>query len=318
LLNVESKLKAKFPIKEAPANQWLGMKIVRNSETNSITITQEKFITNLLEQFNMTDCKPTSPPVAPGTKLNKSQEGEIDHEALNFPYREAVGSLLWLARTSRPDILYAVIEVSKFCANPNLVHVTAVKRILRYLKGTKSLGITLHQGNGSDLSFKVYVDADHAGEPEVNDGAMKSVSGIIAYIPSVGPFYSETSLQPTISKSTFESEYKATGKAGQIAVGFRQLLNEIGFNLGTPTTIYNDNNACVVSLRNKLSGSSTRHIKIQFHYIKELIADKEVIVEYCPTERMVADILTKALPRVKFEYLRHFLLNGMNVDHNLG
>jgi hypothetical protein len=75
--------------------------------------------------------------------LLKSEIGTIDNEAVLFPYREAVGSLLWLARTNRPDILYAVNQLGAHNSNPNSTHVSAVKRVMRYLKGTIQLGLTM-------------------------------------------------------------------------------------------------------------------------------------------------------------------------------
>ena len=116
----------------------------------------------MLTKYGMLECKPESTPVVPGSKLAKPTE--IDPEAASFPYREAVGELLWFARTGRPDILYSASQLSKFCNSWGQSHVTAVKRTMRYLKGTLELILTLRYAE--DPRLIVYADADFAGEPE--------------------------------------------------------------------------------------------------------------------------------------------------------
>jgi KUP system potassium uptake protein len=140
---------------------------------------------------------------------------------------------------------------------------------------------------------------------------MRSITGMVAYIHGVGPIYSRSSLQTTISRSTAEAEYKAASTAAQFCSSFRQLLEEIGFPQTSPTTIHGDNQACLAIAGSKISGSNTRHIKLQYHYIRELILNKEVEMIYCPTEKMIADIMTKALAPAQFTYLKDILLNGM-------
>jgi len=159
--------------------------------------------------------------------------------------RSTIGSLLWLARTSRIDILYAV---NVACAH------THAPFVLR--RSTQQHG---------QIILKACADADFAGEPEENDGAMKSTTGIIAYIHGVGPFFGQAKLQDTISRSTAEAEYKAVGAAGQFCMSIRQLLEEIGLKQIEPTMIYNDNNACISTATTKVSSSKLRHVKINFH-----------------------------------------------------
>jgi hypothetical protein len=187
--------------------------------------------------------------------------------------------------------------------------VDAVKRIFAYLKGTASLALTLRRGEGSGV-LKAFADADFAGEPEPNDLPLRSTSGLVIYLQGIGPIFSQSCLQPTISRSTAESEYKAVGAAAQAVSSIRQLLEELGFPQEDPTVVYNDNQACIAMTKNRTSGFSTRHLKIQFHYIRQLVGDKEICLEYCPTDKMIADIFTKALPRPQFEYLRHKLLSN--------
>ena len=112
-----------------------------------------------------------------------------------------------------------------------------------------------------------------------------------------------------MSLSTAEAEYKGLYHGTRYAVATRQFLEELGFNQASPTEIKSDNQAAIAMSKQKYSGSSTRHVKIAFHYVREQLDAHETKITYCPTENMVADIMTKALDRVKFEYFRNVLFN---------
>lgn len=300
---IEKKLNEHLPTQAPPEDQWLGMRVTHDRVEGTIRISMGKYIDELLKTFQMEGCHPVSTPATPGSKLLTPEKAEN----VTFPYREAVGSLLWLGRTARPDILYAVGQLCSHVGNYDHTHVEAVKRVLRYLKGTRDLELTLRRSN--DFVLEVYADADFAGEPEGNKGSMRSLSGMVAYVKGVGPIYSQSKLQTTVSTSTAEAEMKAVGLATQFTIALRQLLSEIGFQPTKPTVIHNDNAACIASLKSKLSGSKLRHVKINFHFVKERIASDDIEVRYCPTTEMIADILTKALDKQRFLYLRDLLMN---------
>jgi hypothetical protein len=302
-----------YKIKVKPATWWLGMNIEHLRESGLLKINMKQAIIDLLNDFGMADCKHERTPAAPNTKLVKpNQEAtELDYEVTNFKYRELVGALLWLARTGRPDILYAVGQLTQFNHLWDNSHIIAAKRVLRYLKGTMELNLTLTKSiNEDNLLLKCFADSDFASEPEENELPMRSISGMVAYLHGIGPIYSSASLEKTISLSTAEAEYKATSKAAQYCIGIRSLLHEIGFPQDEPTIIYNDNQACVTMVKQKFSSSRTRHIKLKFHHIREAIDNNEIKVEYMPTDKMIADIMTKALDRIKFERIRDMLMNG--------
>ena len=118
-------------------------------------------------------------------------------------------------------------------------------------------------------------------------------------------------MQTTIAGSTAEAEYKAVGMVAKGVIGQRQLLAELGLDQVAPTTIYEDNQACIVMAKAKFSGSKTRHIKLNHHIIREYIKDQDVMLTYCSTEDMIADIFTKALVPITFLKLRNILLNKL-------
>ena len=113
--------------------------------------------------------------------------------------------------------------------------------------------------------------------------------------------------QPLVSS---ESEYYSAGACARVLVGFPQLCNSLGFSQDS-SEIESDNPPALYSLKTRLSHSKSRHIKIQFHYVKDLIRDEEVHFKYCPTEDMVADLFTKALPASHFERLTNILYDQL-------
>jgi len=139
-------------------------------------------------------------------------------------------------------------------------------------------------------------------EPEVNDKPMRSTSGFIVYLHGVGPLYWKAQLQPVTATSTKEAEYYSAGLRSRVLIGFRQLCTTLGFSQ-TSTEVQSDNQPALYSLKTRLSHSKSRHIKIQFHYVRDLVKDGEVHFKYCPTANMVADLFTKALPAAQFQKL---------------
>jgi hypothetical protein len=206
-----------FAVKVLSGDLWLGMVIDHDREAGIMYVSMKNYILSTLEEFRMLDCNPHKTPAEPKTKLAKPREGSYDIEAQSFPFRALLGSLLWIARTGRPDITYAVNQLQQFGSNYDTSHVIAAKRVLRYLKGSIDLRLTFRRGNGFTLA--AYADSDFGSEPEGNDMPMRSISGLVAYIHGVGPIFSSAILEKTISLSTAEAEYKCVSKAAQFCSG---------------------------------------------------------------------------------------------------
>ena len=291
---------------------WNGMVINHAKSKDTLTISMKRDISEMLDEFGMASCAPVWTPADPNTKLKAPTA--LDHVASAFPYRRAVGQLLWFARTGRPDILYAVNQLTQFAHDWDSSHVQAAKKVMRYLKGSIDLVLTLHRTDDPELI--VYADADFAAEPEGNDFPMCSTSGMVAFMRGVGAIYSSVNLEKTISHSTAEAEYKSISRAAKFTEGLRQFLDEIGFPQTKATALLNDNQAAIAMSKQIFCSSSTRHMKIKFHYIRQLIKDGTVDVNYTPTGDMVADMMTKALPRVPFEKFRSMLLDGTDPQGN--
>ncbi|KAG2871790.1 hypothetical protein PC117_g28168 [Phytophthora cactorum] len=211
---------------------------------------------------------------------------------VNAPFREAVGALMHLMTATRPDIAYAVGYVSRFMEKPQEEHWVAVKRIFRYLQGTKTHGICFKPGNNID--FRGYSDADWAGDL----ADRKSTSGY-TFMLMGAPVSWGSKKQSSVSLSTSEAEYIALSLAIQEGKWIHRLLCEIlaaANETGPELMIREDNQSCIKMTKNPVNHGRAKHIDIKYHHIRDEVKRGEVKLEYCETSLMLADIMTKALP----------------------
>ena len=213
-------------------------------------------------------------------------------------YRQLVGSLLYLTHT-RPDIAFAVGLVSRFSQDPHESHWKATKRILRYIKGTVRFGIQYTAGTPELVGF---TDSDWAGS--VDD--RKSTSGFVYHFGSA-PIAWSCKKQSAIALSSAEVEYRVAILSSQEVLWLQQLLMEFGFPQEHPTTLWCDNQSAIHISRNPIEHQRTKHIEIHMHFIRQLIQDGVLSLEYMPTEAQVADIFTKPLASPRFLQLRLML-----------
>ena len=249
---LKEELSSKFDIKDlGKLSNFLSMSIVQNREEGETWIGQPTYTEKLLTKMGMSDCKPVKTPVDPGNRLVKADQ---DEEALEqLPYQSVVGSLMYLATCTRPDIAYAVGMLARFSSKPNRSHWVAAKRVLRYLKGTMNFGLFYKGGSG----VLRYSDADWGGD--VDD--RKSTSGYMLQIAG-GPVSWKSRKQDTVALSTAEAEYVALSIAAQECVWMRRLLSELGNPPGGPTTILEDNQSSIATARNPQFHGRAKHIDI--------------------------------------------------------
>ena len=216
-------------------------------------------------------------------------------------YQSAVGSLLYLSVATRPDITYAVSNVSKFSANPTTRHWMAVKRIMRYLRSTTNLGLLFtSQTMGECVG---YSDADWGGDLDDR----KSTFGYV-FLISGGAVSWRSKKQTCVALSTAEAEYIALASATQEALWMRRLSAEL---IGRPpagaTTIFEDNQSAISMTKNPQFHGRSKHISIKYHFVRDQVTDGTIKVEYCPTTEMIADMLTKGLSKEQFTKLRRMV-----------
>ena len=220
-----------------------------------------------------------------------------------IPYREAVGSLMYLMTSTRPDIAQAVGAVSKHNNNFGPQHWTAVKRIFRYLKGTAQSGITFKSSLSTNLGPN-FADADWAGNP--ND--RRSTTGFIFFLHS-GPISWRSQRQSTVALSSTEAEYMAISDASREAIWLRSLLKDLKFPQQSATTIFEDNQGCIALAENPVHHKRTKHIDVRYHFIRNQLQKGTITLKWLDSSSMIADMLTKPLVASVFSHLAHTLAN---------
>ena len=272
---------------------FLGLQVKQMEEGTFVS--QSKYAKNLVKKFGLESSKTAKTPMSTTTKLTKDENGAKVDPTL---YRSMIGSLLYLT-ASRPDICYSVGVCARYQGNPMESHVKAVKRIIRYVHGTTDYG--LWYTNDSNPILVCFSDADWAG----NTDDRKSTSGGCFYLGNnLVSWHSKK--QNSISLSTAEAEYIAAGSCCAQLLWMKQMLKDYGFDLDT-LTVFCDNTSAINISKNLVQHSRTKHIDIRHHFIRELVENKTLVLEYIETEKQIADIFTKALDSVRFDSLRKSL-----------
>lgn len=273
---------------------FLGMEILQ--EQQGIFISQKKYGKEILKKFGMENCKPVSTPLALNEKLIKEDGSDKVDASI---YRSLIGCLMYLTAT-RPDILYAASLLSRFMQNPSELHLKVAKRVLRYVKGSIDLGIWLKRNGSTKLVG--YTDSDWAGSHE----DMKSTSGYVFLIGS-NAFSWNSRKQETVAQSTAEAEYIAAASAVNQAIWLRKILIDLNFKQEDSTEIFCDNQSAIAMAKNPVFHGRTKHIKIKYHFLREAEAENEIKLLHCKSDIQIADIMTKALPKARFEVLKKYL-----------
>ena len=216
----------------------------------------------------------------------------------DVPYREAVGSLMYASLGTRPDITYAVSILSRFSENPGRAHWDAVKRVFRYLSGTKNLKLTY---GAAQFDLVGYSDADRSMHED-----RKAISGY-AFLIDGGAVSWASKRQEIISLSTTESEYVVIVHASKEALWLRSLIGQVFAPFNAPVPLMSDNQSAIALTQDHQYHARTKHIDIRFHFIRWVVQDKKIKLVYCSTEDMVADTLTKALSSPKVKHFAHAL-----------
>lgn len=249
----------------------------------------------------MQDAKFSSIPAEPDVYLGKeSSTHSKNWDKSKIPYREAVGSLLFAARISRPDIEFAVNYASQFLECFGQEHWKFVQKILRYLKGTVDFGITF-KDSGSPFKLLGFTDADYAGCLNTR----KSRSGFV-FMFNGAPISWSSQRQSVVSLSTAESEYIALSHGAKEAIWLRQFLKELNINCNY-VEIFVDNQAAIKLASNSEHHKRSKHIDVRYHFIRDIVNKKQIALEYVSSKDQLADIFTKPLAKAQFCYLREKL-----------
>ena len=204
---------------------------------------------------------------------------------------------MYLMVGTRPDLAFSIGVLAKHVQNPTMVHWEALKRVIRYVSHTKDMGL-VYGANESTMTPTVYVDADWAGDQQTR----KSMSGYVAMMSGAAVAWCARQ-QEVVAMSSAESEYISMCSGAKETVWLRRLVRGFGMvpNMDKPTMMFVDNQAAIALAHNAAVNRRNKHIDVRFHYTRQLLEDGSLDLEYCRTEDMVADVLTKALGRIKLQ-----------------
>lgn len=299
--------------REGTFTDFLGIKFVKDSINNTVTLTQKGLIQKIIEATGMSDCNPNWTPAIQQT-LGTDPDGEPMQE--NWSYPSIVGMLLYLSTNTRPDISFAVSQVARFNHNPKRSHASAIKTIVRYLKRTSDKG-TIVRPTG-DLSINCYVDADFSGlygrDPDYAPSSAKSRTG---YIITLGgcPILWKSQLQTEISLSTLEAEYSALSASMRTLLPLRYMLVEVVTALRLPPQftstiqcrVFEDNNGALLLATKQRITNRTKYFLVKWHFFWSHVQNGEIKVLKIDTKEQWADYLTKGLSRETFEHIRRLV-----------
>ncbi|KAL9235697.1 hypothetical protein vseg_010436 [Gypsophila vaccaria] len=270
---------------------FLGLEIKQSAD--GIFLCQEKYATDMLKKFNMSYCEAAITPMNVNEKLQREDgTGPADGKL----YRSIVGGLNYLTHT-RPDIAFPVSVVSRYMHNPTKQHVGAAKRVLRYVAGSLNVGIWYTKVSDTNFKLVGYSDSDHVGS--IDD--RKSTSGHVFGL-GLGAIAWSSKKQETVALSSFEAEYVAVSSAARQALWLLKLVGDFHISQNEGTVIYCDNRSAIAMAKNPAFHGRTKHIDIQYHFIRKLVADEKIVLKFCGTNEQIADIFTKSLPQGKHQF----------------
>ncbi|XP_068490452.1 secreted RxLR effector protein 161-like [Phaseolus vulgaris] len=230
----------------------------------------------------MSDSKPVTNPIVPGFKISRDTNGaEVD----DTYYKQIVGSLMYLT-TIRPNIMFSVSLISRYMSKPTELHLQAAKRILRYLNGTTNHGIFYKKGEEKEL----LVFTDYAGDEEDS----KSTSGYV-FLLSSGAVSWMSKKQPIVALSTTEVEFVAAATCACQAIWIRMVLKGLNHVQHKGTIIMCDNTSTIKLSKNPVMHGRSKHIRVRFHFLRDLVKSEKIELVHCGTQKQVADVMTKAL-----------------------
>ncbi|KAG9450499.1 hypothetical protein H6P81_010464 [Aristolochia fimbriata] len=310
VLRIKEWLKTQFDMKDmGEALFILGIKIERDRKVKKLSLSQERYLDSVLKRFGVVGWKTIDSPIYKETSLSKKMAQSSDEERLkmqSIPYAQVVGSLMYAILCTRPDLGFVVSLVSRYQSDPGVLHWQAVKRILRYLLGTKDYKLTYQ---ADELTPIGYTNSDYARDPDDR----KSTSGFVFMLGSAAISWASKK-QKCVARSTMEAEFVAYSLASTEAVWIKGFLEDLKLSCwdGSPIQLFCDNQTTVTTLKNGEISSKGKHIEVHYHYVFDILQKGKVVVSHILTSEMLVDPLTKALTMDYF--LGHVHSMGLRRD----
>lgn len=284
-------LNEKFALKDlGKLHYFLGIEV--NRDVGGMYLKQSKYVNELLKKFNMEKSSSCPTPMITGKDFT------VKAELMNNPslFRKAIGALQYLTNT-RPDITYAVNKLSQYLSSPTILHWQGVKRIFRYLQGTKNF--CLHIKPGADLDLTGFSDADWA----TSHDDRKSIAGQCVFLGETLISWSSRK-QKVVSRSSTESEYRALADLAAEITWIKSLLQEITLPITRVPTLWCDNLSAKALASNPVLHARSKHIEVDVHFIRDKVLKNQITVAYVPSVDQTADCLTKPLTHTRFNHFR--------------
>nr|GEW44158.1 ribonuclease H-like domain, reverse transcriptase, RNA-dependent DNA polymerase [Tanacetum cinerariifolium] len=273
---------------------YLGIEVTQSG--GDISIKQSAYARKILKEAGILDRNETIIPMDLGTRLTKTAEGTMVNST---EYRSLIGCLRYLLHT-RPDLSYSVGLFSRFMQEPEEQHMKAIKKVLRYVKGTKDYEITYKHNGGNKIHE--YSDSSYG----VNTQEVKGTTGIIFYYGE-SPISWSTQKQATVALSSCESKFIAATAAATEALWLKRLLSRLTHLDEEKITILVDNKSAITLMKNPVFHGRSKHIDTKYHFIRECVERDDIQVEFVSEDYQKADILTKALPKIRFLTMRQLI-----------
>lgn len=281
-------------VQEGDSLSYCGMRITRNRPLRSIKLDCSAFTKKFLSEAGVTG-QAATPAGANFLDNPPSEPADI------AVFKSQVMSLLYLAKKTRPDILFSVSHLATRISEPTIIDMKKLERIKAYLNGTADLGIIL---NSNSLSIQCYSDASYATHSDA-----KSHTGVSVSVGGSGAILSKSAKQKIVTRSSTEAELVALDEGVECSLRISNIFKSIGHDV-TPVIVYQDNKSTIeLASRGEAASKRSKHIAVRYFSVKQHMDAKQILIEYKPTEDMIADVLTKPLQGEAFVKLRRLLLN---------
>ena len=285
---------------------YLGIEVTRDRAKKSLCMSQQKFIEEILQRFGKTALKPTKTPAEQGIRLEKSHENAPEADIKLF--QQQIGSLMYLMTSTRPDLSFAVGQCARFMSNPSPEHFKALNRIWQYLNYSKKFTLRFCP---QKLTLQGFVDADWGGDYTTR----KSTTGYLFLFGNSAVSWS-SKLQKTVALSSCEAEYMALKEGIKEKIWLECLCKQLDIpRQDQQATLYTDSQSAIELAKNPEHHARTKHIDIQYHFVRQNVQNATVKLIYIPTNDQPADGLTKALDATKFGHFVKYL--GLSTEGNL-
>ena len=286
----EEVMKTKFEMSQmGELTYFLGLQVDQMS--TGTFLHQTKYVGEILSRFSMSDVKPAGTPLAVNLGRMPDEKGETVDPTL---YRAMIGSLMYLT-ASRPDIMFATCLCARYQSKPKVSHLVAVKRILRYLKGTPDTALWFPRG--AEYGLVAYSDSDYGGCKQTAKSTTGGCQQLGEHLVSW-----QCKKQTSVAQSTCEAEYIAASSCCSQVLWLQQQLRDYGLQF-LLTPIFVDNTAAIAITKNPVQHSKTKHIDIRYHFIRDCYEKKLIDIVKIDTLDQKADLFTKAFDKSRFQLL---------------